>query len=321
MSAIEVIGIGAMNMDHIYRVERILADGEAPVAEFRLSPGGSAANTIYALSKLGVGTGFIGAVGDDKEGEMLVKNLDSVGVDRSQVKVKKGAKTGSVLCFSDKRGRRALYVLPGANSLLTGADIDLAYIGQAKILHLSSFADEEQLVIHKELVVKIPPSLKISFAPGSIYAAKGMSALEPIIKEAHIMFLNREEVEELTGTDFQTGAQRLRKLGCQIVAVTLGSGIRKGNTTATCYVASGANEYMIEAKTTKKKPEGDAIGAGDAFAAGFLYGFLRSKELSECGHLGDMVARLSTTKIGARAGLPSLHELSQFYQRERGLLL
>lgn len=310
-----------MNMDNIYRVERILADGETNVDNFRLSPGGSAANTIYALARLGISTGFIGAVGDDKAGEMLVRDLESVSVDVSQVKVERGVRTGLVQCFTDKRGRRALYVLPGANSLLASSDIDLAYTGQSRILHLSSFADEEQLVIHKELVAKIPPPLKISFAPGSIYVAMGINALEPIIKKSHIMFLNREEVEELTATDFQTGAQRLQNLGCQIVAVTLGAGIRRGNTTATCYIASGEGEYMIEAKTTKKKPEGDTIGAGDAFAAGFLYGFLRSKDLSECGHLGDMLACLSTTKIGARAGLPSLHELNQFYQRERGLLL
>ena len=321
MSAIEVIGIGAMNMDHIYRVERILADGETTVEDSRLLPGGSAANTVYALAKLGISTGFIGAVGDDKEGEMLVKDLESVGVDVSQVKVMTGAKTGLVQCFSDKRGRRALYVLPGANSLLASSDIDLAYTGQSKILHLSSFAGEEQLVIYETLVKNIPASLKISFAPGSIYVAMGINALEPIIKKSHIMFLNREEVEELTATDFQAGAQRLQNLGCQIVAVTLGAGIRKGNAVAVCYIASSEGEYMIEAKTTKKKPEGDTIGAGDAFAAGFLYGFLRSKDLSECGHLGDMLARLSTTKIGARAGLPSLHELSQFYQRERGFLL
>jgi len=321
MSAIEVIGLGAMNMDHIYRVERILVDGETSVAEFRPSPGGSAANTIYALAKLGVTTGFIGAVGDDEEGEMLVKDLGSVGVDTSQVKVKKGAKTGSVLCFSDRRGRRALYVMPGANSLLTSGDVDLGYIGQARMLHLSSFADEEQLEIQKKLMEKIPRSIEVSFAPGSIYAAMGMSAQEPIIKKARIMFLNREEAEKLTGADFQTGAKKLRRLGCHIVAITLGSGIRRGKTTATCYVASGEGEFMLEAKATKKKPMGDTIGAGDAFAAGFLYGFLRNKDLSECGHLGDMLARLSTAKIGARAGLPSLPELSQLYHRERGLPL
>jgi len=93
VNAIEVIGLGAMNTDHIYGVERILGDGETTAVEFRLSPGGSAANTIYALAKLGISTGFIGAVGDDGEGEMLVKDLESVGVDGSQIKAKKEAKT------------------------------------------------------------------------------------------------------------------------------------------------------------------------------------------------------------------------------------
>lgn len=321
MSTIEVIGLGAMNLDQIYQVERIVRDGEAPVAQSVLSPGGSAANTIYGLAKLGIGTGFVGAVGDDKEGEMLLKDLASVGVDTGQIKAKKGAETGSVLCLSDKRGNRALYVRPGANSLLTSADIDLAYISQAKMLHLSSFADEEQLGIQKELVETIPPSIKVSFAPGSIYASKGLRALDSIIRRTHILFLNREEAEELTGEDFQKGARELRHQGCQIVVVTLGAGIRKRDTVATCYLISGEGEYMIEARRMKNELEGDTIGAGDAFAAGFLYGFVRGRNLEECGYLGSIVARLCTTRVGAKAGLPTFSELRQRYQEERGLSL
>ncbi|MFQ5925735.1 MAG: carbohydrate kinase family protein [Dehalococcoidia bacterium] len=310
MNAIEVVGFGAMNMDQIYGVERILTDGEAPVAEFRLSPGGSAANTIYSLAKLGVGTGFIGAVGDDEEGKVLLKDLESMGVDTGQIKVKK-AKTGSTLCLTDKRGRRALYVLPGANSLLASEDIDPAYINQATMLHLSSFADEGQLVVQKQLMERMSPSIKVSFAPGSIYAARGLEVMAPIIERTHILFLNRKEAEELTGEDFQKGARKLLEQGCRIVAITLGQGIGKGNTIATCYLIAAQGEYMIQAERAKKEPEADTTGAGDAFAAGFLYGFLRGKGLEECGYLGDLVARLSTTKLGARAGLPSLQELEQ----------
>ena len=314
MNAIEVVGFGAMNMDQIYGVERILSDGEAPVAEFRLSPGGSAANTIYSLAKLGVGTGFIGAVGDDEEGKMLLKDLETVGVDTGQIKVKK-AKTGSTVCLSDRGGRRALYVLPGANSLLAGEDIDLAYINQANILHLSSFADEGQLGVQRQLVERMSPSIKVSFAPGSIYAARGLEVIVPIVERTHILFLNRKEAEELTGEDFQRGAQKFLKQGCQIVAITLGEGIGIGNTIATCYLIAEQGEYVIQAKRAREEPEEDTTGAGDAFAAGFLYGFLRGKGLEECGYLGDLVARLSTTKIGARAGLPSLQELKQRYKQ------
>ena len=313
MDAVEVIGFGAMNMDHIYRVERILSDGEAVVVDYGPAPGGSAANTIYGLARLGVSAGFIGAVGDDEEGRMLLEDFNRAGVDSNHIRTKK-AKTGQTFCFTDRRGRRAIYVLPGANSMLESDDIDLAHISQARILHLSSFADERQLTIQKELVQRIPPSVKVSLAPGSIYAAKGMETLAPIIRRAHVLFLNRGEVEQLTGEDFRAGAQRCLNEGCQMVAVTLGPGIKKGTITATCYLASNEGEYKIEAKKTGRRPKGDTIGAGDAFAAGFLFGLLRGKGVEECGYLGDLIARLSIAKFGARAGLPSLQELGQLYQ-------
>ena len=118
LKKIEIVGLGALNIDHIYQVERILTDGEAVVNRSVSSPGGSAANTIYGLAKLGVGAGFIGAIGDDAEGKMLLQDFQKVGVDISQIRVKQKAKTGSVLCLTDRLGRRSLYVIPGANNLL-----------------------------------------------------------------------------------------------------------------------------------------------------------------------------------------------------------
>jgi len=147
MSHIEVIGLGALNIDHLYQVERILDDGEAVVNEAISSPGGSAANTIYGLAKLGMSTGFTGVVGDDAEGKVMLEDFQKVGVDISHIRVKQGVRTGSVLCLSDRLGRRSLYVLPGANNLLTMDDLDLTCINQARMLHLSSFAADRQFKI------------------------------------------------------------------------------------------------------------------------------------------------------------------------------
>jgi len=85
MGSLEIIGFGAMNIDRLYLVERILTDGEAPIKGVTLSPGGSAANTIYGLAKLGMATGFIGAIGDDDLGQMLLSDFESVGVDSSRI--------------------------------------------------------------------------------------------------------------------------------------------------------------------------------------------------------------------------------------------
>jgi len=193
---IQVVGLGALNVDHIYQVERILDDGETVVKSSTVSPGGSAANTIYGLAKLGVKAGFIGVVGDDNDGILLTQDFQKVGVDTSQIKVKSQVKTGSVICLSDSLGKRSLYVLPAANNLFTMDDLDFHYINQATVLHLSSFADFLEFKLDN-----LNPALKLSFNPGALYAAKGLKTLAPILKRTDILFINRDEVKQLTGQD------------------------------------------------------------------------------------------------------------------------
>ena len=322
MSKIEVVGLGALNMDYIYRVEHILDDGETVVEESTLSPGGSAANTIYGLAKLGVATGFTGAVGDDDDGKRLVQDFEKAGVDTSQIKVKPGVRTGSVLCLSDRLGKRSLYVTPSANNLLTIDDLDFTYISRAKMLHLSSFAHEQQFTILLELAGRLDSSVKISFAPGTLHTTKGLKALTPILARTHVLFVNHHEIQKLTGQDIISGAASCLKQGCRTVVVTLGQGIQmelgKGtgrrSVMAACYIRDVANEYAIEPAGPDVEPAKDTTGAGDAFATGFLYGLLNKKGLETCGELGTIVAQFSIAKIGARAGLPTLAQLARRYQ-------
>jgi ribokinase len=315
MSKIEVVGLGALNMDHIYKVERILDDGEAVVLEAKSSPGGSAANTIYGLAKLGMKTGFCGVVGDDDDGKILLQNFQKVEVDISRIRVKHGKKTGSVLCLSDKLGRRSLYVLPSANNLLTMHDLDLTYINRARILHLSSFAHDRQFKVILELIDKLDSSVKLSFAPGALYAVKGLKNLTPILGRTYLLFINQSEIQQLTGEDVTIGAQSCLRQGCQIVVVTLGKGGRARKATAVGYIRDAEHEYVIESSSRDIGAEVDTTGAGDAFAAGFLYGLVKSKELGECGLLGDIAARLSITKLGTRLGFPTRNELAHHYQQ------
>ncbi|TET17984.1 MAG: carbohydrate kinase family protein [Dehalococcoidia bacterium] len=322
MSNIEITGLGALNIDHLYKVERILDDGEAVVNETKSSPGGSAANTIYGLAKLGVSTGFTGVVGDDAEGKILMQDFQKAGVDTPQIRVKPGAKTGSVICLSDRLGRRSLYITPGANNLLTMDDLDLTYINQARMLHLSSFADDRQFKILLELMHRLDLSTKLSFAPGALYASKGLKALAPILTKTHILFINRDEIKQLTGEDITNGAENCLKQGCSIIVVTLGKGIRlelgKGTShrtvTAIGYIRDTETEHAIQSSNQDIVSQADTTGAGDAFATGFLYGLLKGKGLKECGRLGDIVARFSITKLGTRQGFPTLNQLAQRYQ-------
>jgi ribokinase len=308
---LKIVGLGALNIDHIYTVATILDDGEAAIEKAESFPGGSAANTIYGLGKLGINARFCGAVGDDDEGRLLFDDFKKVGVDTSRIKVKAKAGTGQVIGLSAKGGKRSLYVLPGANSLLTIKDIDLGYINGADILHLSSFADDKQFKLSLELVEKLDPRVKLSFAPGALYAAEGLKALTPILRRSHILFINRDELRQLTGADVIEGAESCLKQGCRIVAITLGRGAKIKNTNASAYIRDAKNEYLIRPQDTGAIA--DTTGAGDAFATGFLYGVVNKKDLEECGRLGDILAKFSISKTGARDGLPTRNQLARRY--------
>jgi ribokinase len=314
MSKIEIIGLGALNIDNIYKVEQILEDGETVVKESASFPGGSAANTICGLAKLGVGTGFIGAVSDDAEGKLLLQDFQSTGVDTGQVKVKPKEKTGSALCLSDELGRRSIYILPGANNLLTVNDLNLDYVNQAKWLHISSFAGDTQFQVLLGLMDKLDTSVKVSFSPGALYAAKGLEALKPILARTAVLFINLSEMRQLTNDEITSGAELCLEQGCNVVVVTMGKGVVDQSVEVVCYIMSEENEYLVEAARPDTQSL-DTTGAGDAFAAGFLYGRLNGKKLEECGRLGNITAQFSIAKMGARQGLPTLDELAQRYQQ------
>ena len=319
MAVLDIVGFGAMNIDHLYKVDEIVADGEQSVNGFESLPGGSAANTIYGLAKLGVKAGFVGAIGIDDDGEELIKDFKNVAVDTSQIRIKQEVKTGSTICLSDRLGGRAIYVSPGANNLLGPEDIDLAYLNQSQMVHLSSFADDRQFNLQVGVTEKLSISVTVSLAPGMLYVTRGLKALVPLLERAHIVFMNREEIERLTGDGFKSGAREIVKSGCRIVVVTLGKGLDKGKVgMVTAYIYDGKEEYEVESEKVTSKLPLESTGAGDAFAAGFIFGFLRGKRLEECGLLGDIMASFGIRAIGARKGLPTLSQLSQKYLQRSG---
>jgi ribokinase len=306
----EVVGLGAMNLDRLLRVEKIVREGEVPAQGIFPVAGGSAANTVYALARLGVATGFIGAVGDDEEGQRLIADLEGQGVDTGHIATKPGVPTGTIFGLVDKKGHRALYALPGANACIAPEDIDLDYINQASFLHLSSFVGDEQLRLERILLERLAPRVKVSFAPGQLFASRGLGALAPLIRRSYILFLNQMEIDELAGGDYRAAAQRLgQNMGCPMVVVTLGG---KGG--KVCYIAEGRNEHLLELAV---QPEVivDSTGAGDAFAAGVLFGLLKGEKIITAARLGELMAACCLAEMGARAGLPTREELLRSYRK------
>ncbi|XHH07920.1 MAG: carbohydrate kinase family protein [Candidatus Bathyarchaeia archaeon] len=305
MSKLDVIGFGALNVDSLLKVDRIAGPEEESFIESYIEAcGGSAANTMVGLARLGRKVGFIGKVADDHEGQLQVDCFTSEGVDVNGIIHAKKGKSGACLGFVDKKGARALYINPGENDTLESREINLEYVAQTKFLHMSSFVGERPFRAQKKLAGMLPDSIKLSFDPGALYAQKGFAAIEPLIRSSYVFMPNSLELEQLTGeSDYRKGAQVILDMGVKIVVVKLGV---KG-----CYVTDGQEQLTVDPFPVKAV---DTTGAGDAFNAGFLHGLLDNKNnLYECGRLGNFVASRSVTAMGARAGLPYQKDLASIY--------
>jgi ribokinase len=295
---VKIIGIGALNIDKLYLVERIGDAGEEiGIDSVSEQPGGSAANTIAALARLGIKTGFIGRVGDDADGAYLRFEMAKEGVDTRGIEVARG-RTGSAIVLVDPGGERSMYVHPGVNDALSLTPENLSYVKSAKCLHLSSFVGETVIDVQREILDR--SKAEISFAPGMLYVRRGLDRLSGIISNARVVFLNRDEIEILTGSGYRKGAGELNEIGAEIVVVTLGGD--------GCYIRTSDAEVSIPGLAARVV---DTTGAGDAFCAGFLYGLLVDEPLGACGRLGNFVAAKCIGAVGAREGLPRKIEITE----------
>ncbi|MDR0373064.1 MAG: carbohydrate kinase family protein [Nitrososphaerota archaeon] len=295
MTRFAVIGFGALNVDTLLKVDKIAgAEAESFIHDYTEACGGSAANTIVGLARLGCKVGFIGKVAGDPEGSLQIECFKTEGVNTDGIIHSSKGKSGVCLGFVDKKGARALYINPGVNDSIEFRELQANYITDTQFLHMSSFVGEKSFRAQKKLMSFLPDGVKVSFDPGSLYAQKGLAAIEPIIQNSYIMMPNSVELELITGeSDVPQGAALLLQMGVKIVAVKLGAN--------GCYVTDGTEKRAI---APFKVPVADTTGAGDAFNAGFLYGLLHNKTLFECGKLGNFVASRSVMKMGARDGLP-----------------
>jgi ribokinase len=300
---LDVLGFGALNLDKLYRVDKIAAAGEETfVKGLTISSGGSAANTIVGLARLGVNTGYIGKIANDSEGKYILNDLRNEEVNVKGIDITKKGRSGVCIGFVDDFGERSLYIDPGVNDNLAYKEINQDYVELSKFVHLTSFVGNISFRAQKSLVKNFES--EITMDPGELYARKGINEIKPILKKTFVFLPNENEIRILTNQNYEIGAKELIKLGISIIAVKLG---HKG-----CYVTNGKEDYLIPPLKKKAK---DSTGAGDAFCSGFIYGLLHGRDIYECGRLGNFIASCCIEKYGARTGLPTKRELTEQYSK------
>jgi ribokinase len=300
MSQFDAVGFGALNVDKLFKVEKISgAEEESSVIDYSETCGGSAANTMVGMAKLACKVGFIGKVAADPEGKMLLQDLMKEKVDVKAIVTAGKGRSGKVMGFVDRVGQRALYIDPGVNDQIEPEDVNQTFLNKTRLLHLTSFVGERSFHAQKWLLGTLPETVQVSFDPGALYARRGMPQLRPIIGKTTIMLPNSRELALITDkSNYRDGARLLLESGVKTVAVKLGN---KG-----CYVTDYRESHLVAPFKVKVV---DTTGAGDAFDAGFLYGLLNRQTLFEAAIIGNFVASRCIMAMGARSGLPTLQEL------------
>jgi sugar/nucleoside kinase (ribokinase family) len=319
----DVVGVGSLNQDLIYEVEGLEVAGMSftpgasvvgTAEQFRTvleevskeghllqkSGGGSAANAVYSMCRMGFSTGFIGTVGSDDEGDFLIKSMGKVDCSH----VKRTVNTGACISLITEKDR-SLILLPNANDDLTITKEDVDYANDFSIVHVTSFVSDSALQEQIKLVRSLDEAVMVSFDPGSVYAKKGLDAIHSIIKRSGIMFINEQELRMITGQNGVAGVGDLMRMGPRTVVLKMGA--------SGSMVFSGGANHFIPSKRVKVL---DRTGAGDVYASGFLAGVLREWSVEDCAEFATRAAAGSIASAG-REGYPDARMLERF---ERGEL-
>jgi ribokinase len=289
---LDVIGFGSLNIDEFWEVpgdflrEFELEPGREYVKDIiwftdvcpvllergvnRASdPGGSAANTIAALKRMGFRTGFYGAAGTEDCGLLRQEELGAPE-DLRIAYVDRPSGRCLALIDEDDPGRdRALVILSNANDLAGAGSPALAYFERARLIHMTSFVSDSPLRAQIEFLEGLQPEVRLSFDPGAIYSALGLGALEPLVRRTEILFCTEEELSALTGKPgTERSLERVFAMGATTVV------LKQGSRGLTLFRPGGSIfQPALPARVVR-----DRTGAGDVAAAGFLAGVLTAAD-------------------------------------------
>ena len=261
--------------------------------------GGSAANTMAGIASLGGAGGFIGKVRNDQLGGIFAHDIRAGGTAFSAQPATDGPPTARCLIFVTPDAQRTMATYLGVSVQFGPQDLDLDFLRSAKVVYLEGYLWDAEPAKKAFLEAS-----KAAHAAGRKVA---LSLSDPFCVERHrgafrhlieghvdILFGNEAEITSLFEVDdFDSGLQQARG-HCDVIALTRSE---KGSV-----VLSGEEVHVVDAISVG--PVVDTTGAGDAYAAGFLYGYTQGFSLYRCGELGSLCAGEAISHMGPRPERP-----------------
>jgi sugar/nucleoside kinase (ribokinase family) len=302
VSSVDVVCLGILVADVIARpVDSLPAAGSLGfVDEVALRGGGCALNTSSALVRLGLRAAAMGKVGADPFGDFIVSLLDERGVDRRGVLRDDDAPTSATVVLVAGDGERTFLHVPGADAAVRAGELDPELLYAGRCLHVAGALVLEEL--DGEPLAAILAEAKrrgLLTSLDTVWDASGRwRRVEPCLEHLDVIVPGLAEAQAISGEDDPARAAAwLRARGVGSVALTMGP--------AGCYAAGDGFEGAIAAPQVRAV---DGTGAGDAFAAGLLYGSLAGWGLERSARLACAAGALATTAVGAFEGVGTLDE-------------
>jgi sugar/nucleoside kinase (ribokinase family) len=301
------IAKGGMALIDEFRAKELLkalADSNQALSSLHEVAGGSCANTLAGLASLGGNGVYVGKVFDDRLGHVFAKSMSAQGITFTTHATKTGSATASCLIAVTPDGQRSMSTYLGACRELTPDDVDEDQVARARILYIEGYLWDEEtakqasrkaIAAVKGAGGRIALSLSDSFCVGRFRD----EFLHLLDRDVNILFANEDEAKALFQVEDFDGVVAGAKKWGGIVALTRSA---KG-----CVIVEETMTHEIPAAPVSRVI--DTTGAGDQFAAGFLYGLTRGKGLADCGRLGVLAAAEVVSHYGARPETP-LKELA-----------
>ena len=255
--------------------------------------GGSAANTITGTAIFGMRSGFIGKVGDDELGHLFKSDQEQYGI--KSTLLKGSSSSGRAMVFiTAPNAERTFAVYLGAARELAPEDLKPEYFEGYDYFHIEGYLVQNQNLIRKAVEMAREAGCIISLDMASYNVVESNEAfLHDIVdKYVDIVFANETEARSFTGMEQKDALDEIAK-HCDIAVVKVG---KDGS-----MVRRGDEFHYIEAWPADTI---DATGAGDTYAAGFLYAHSLGLPLQECGEIGSIIAAKVVEVIGTKIDIP-----------------
>ncbi len=286
---------GAMTLVDAAQAHK-LYDKMGPAVEVS---GGSASNTMAGFASLGGNGAFVGKVCNDQLGGIFSHDIQAAGVRYETPLATSGAPTARCLIFVTPDAQRTMQTYLGASVALGPDDINEELIASARVTYLEGYlwaSDSGREAIIKAATIAAGAGNKVSFTLSDAFLVDAFREdfLSFICDHVDILFANEVEITALVeAQDFDDSFQHTRRL-CEIAALTRSE---KGSV-----IAAGEEIHVIDAAPVEQVV--DTTGAGDLYAAGFLYGYTRNRDLAACAHMGSLAAGEIISHFGARPETP-----------------